>query len=116
MRFFRPGVQRIINLVVAGGTVCAVVLPATWAYRQGQEARLWRETACVYRLREAGGGPTPCSPSGMGPMTPAAHRVGRGPALHDDAGEGPASTRLFVAQRTDFDTKTRRTLVRMRSV
>jgi len=55
MRFFRPGVQRTINLVVAGGTVCAVVLPATWAYRQGQEARLWRETACVYRLREAGG-------------------------------------------------------------
>jgi hypothetical protein len=40
MRFFRPGVQRIINLVVAGAAVCALVLPVMWAYRQGREARL----------------------------------------------------------------------------
>jgi hypothetical protein len=53
MRFFKPGVQRVINLVVAAAAVCALVLPVTWAYRQGQEARLWRETACAYRLREA---------------------------------------------------------------
>jgi len=55
MRFFRPGVQRIISFVVAGVALCAVVLPATWAYRQAQEARLWRETACAFRLREAAG-------------------------------------------------------------
>lgn len=53
MRFFKPGVQRVINLVVAGAAVGAFVLPVTWAYRQAREARLWHETACVYRLREA---------------------------------------------------------------
>ena len=53
MRFFKPGVQRVINLVMAGAAVCALVLPMTWAYRQAREARLWRETACLYRLREA---------------------------------------------------------------
>ena len=53
MRFFKPGVQRVINLVMAGAAVCAFVLPITWAYRQAQEARLWREKACAYRLREA---------------------------------------------------------------
>jgi hypothetical protein len=55
MRFFRPGVQRIINLMVAGAAVCALVLPVTWAYRQAREAHLWRETACAYRQREAAG-------------------------------------------------------------
>ena len=55
MRFFKPGVQRIINLVVAGAVVCAFVLPVTWAYRQAGEARRWRETACAYRLRETAG-------------------------------------------------------------
>jgi hypothetical protein len=55
MRFFRPGVQRIINLMLTGAAVCALVVPATWAYRQALEARRWRETACAYRSREAAG-------------------------------------------------------------
>jgi hypothetical protein len=53
MRFFKPGVQRVINLVVAGAAVCAFVLPVTWGYRQARDARHWHETACAYRLREA---------------------------------------------------------------
>jgi hypothetical protein len=52
MRFFRPEVQRIINMVVIGAVVGAFALPLTWGYRQRQEARTWRETACAYRLRE----------------------------------------------------------------
>lgn len=53
MRFFRPEVQRIINVVVIGTVVGLVALPVTWGYRQRQEARAWHETACAYRLREA---------------------------------------------------------------
>jgi hypothetical protein len=53
MRFFKPGVQRIINAVVIGTVVGALVLPVTWGYRQRQEARTWHEAACAYRLREA---------------------------------------------------------------
>ena len=53
MRFFKPGVQRIINVVVIGTVVGALALPLSWGYRQRQEARTWRETACAYRLREA---------------------------------------------------------------
>jgi hypothetical protein len=53
MRFFRPEVQRIINVVVIGTMVGAFVLPVTWGYRQQQQARTWHETACAYRLREA---------------------------------------------------------------
>ena len=53
MRLFRPEVQRIINPVVMGAAVGAFVLPVSWGYRKGQEARAWRETACAYRLREA---------------------------------------------------------------
>jgi hypothetical protein len=53
MRFFEPEVQRIINLVAIGVAVGAFVFPVTWAYRQTQEVRAWRETACAYRLREA---------------------------------------------------------------
>jgi hypothetical protein len=52
MRFFRPEVQRIINMMVIGAVVGALALPITWGYRQRQEARTWRETACAYRLRE----------------------------------------------------------------
>jgi hypothetical protein len=46
-------VQRIINVVVVGAVVGAFLLPVTWGYRQGQQARAWRETACAYRLRDA---------------------------------------------------------------
>ena len=53
MRFFKPGVQRIINVVVIGTVVGAFVLPVTWGYRQRQEARTWHEIVCAYRLREA---------------------------------------------------------------
>ncbi len=53
MRFFKPEVQRVINVVAIGAAVGAVLLPVTWGYRRGQEARAWRETACAYRLREA---------------------------------------------------------------
>lgn len=52
MRFFRPQVQRVINVVVVGTVIGAFAFPVTWGYRQHQEARTWRETACVYRLRE----------------------------------------------------------------
>ena len=52
MRFFKPRVQRIINVVVIGTVVGAFVLPVTWGYRQRQEARTWHETACAFRLRE----------------------------------------------------------------
>jgi hypothetical protein len=53
MRFFKPEVQRIINVVVIGTVVGAFALPVAWGYRQRQEARTWHETACAYRLREA---------------------------------------------------------------
>jgi hypothetical protein len=52
MRFFRPQVQRIINMVAIGTVIGAFALPLTWGYRQHHEARTWRETACAYRLRE----------------------------------------------------------------
>jgi hypothetical protein len=71
MRFFKPEVQRIINVVVVGAMAGAFLLPVAWGYRRGQEARAWRETACAYRLREAvrrtnsmltvGSGADPCA-------------------------------------------------------
>jgi hypothetical protein len=53
MRFFKPEVQRVINLMAVGVVVGAFALPVAWGYRQGREARAWREMACAYRLREA---------------------------------------------------------------
>jgi hypothetical protein len=53
MRFFKAGVQRVINVVVGGVVVCTFVLPVTWGYRRAREAHHWHETAWVYRLREA---------------------------------------------------------------
>jgi len=52
MRFFRPQVQRVINMVGIVTVIGAFALPLTWGYRQHHEARTWRETACAYRLKE----------------------------------------------------------------
>jgi len=91
MRFFRPGVQRIINLVVACAAVCALVLPVTWAYRQAREAHLWRETACAYRLR-------------MGLLVAAAGAGTRATQVRSAAAANPPASSYLSVNEDDFRT------------
>jgi len=50
--FFRPELERALQVVAAIALVGAIVLPVGWGYEQRQQARTWQETACAYRLRE----------------------------------------------------------------
>ena len=91
MRFFRPGVQRIIKLVVAGAAVCALVLPVTWAYRQAREAHLWRKTACAYLLR-------------MGLLVVAAGAGTRAMQVRSAAAPNPPASSYLSVNEDDFRT------------
>jgi len=50
--FFRPELERALQVVAAIALVGAIVLPVGWGYEQRQQARTWQETACAYRLRD----------------------------------------------------------------
>jgi hypothetical protein len=52
MRFFRPELERALEVIAAVALIAAILLPVGWGYEQRQQARTWQETACVYRLRE----------------------------------------------------------------
>lgn len=52
-KVFRPGVEACLKIGLAVVMLVIVFLPLAWAYRQHAEARLWREVACSYRLKEA---------------------------------------------------------------
>jgi len=52
MRFFQPEVEIVLKTVGVIGLSTLVVLPAAWAYEQRQQARLWRDVACAYRVKE----------------------------------------------------------------
>jgi len=52
MRFFQPEVETVLKTVGVIGLSTLVVLPAAWGYEQRQQARLWRDVACAYRVKE----------------------------------------------------------------
>ena len=56
MRFFIPELERFLTVIGVVVLVAAIVLPVGWGYEQRQQARVWQETACAYRLREVARG------------------------------------------------------------
>jgi hypothetical protein len=50
--FFRPELERVLQVAAVLALVGAIVVPVRWGYGQRQQARTWQQTACVYRLRE----------------------------------------------------------------
>src|SRR5882762_9475597 len=52
-KVFRPGVEAALKTLAVAALLALLVLPLAWGYQQRNEARLWREIACTYRLREA---------------------------------------------------------------
>jgi hypothetical protein len=58
MRFFIPELERLFAVTGVAVLVAAIVLPVGWGYEQRQQARVWQETACAYRLRELERGTT----------------------------------------------------------
>ena len=51
-RFFVPQLERALEVVAVVALIGMIVFPLAWGYEQRQQARVWQETACVYRLRE----------------------------------------------------------------
>jgi len=54
--FFRPELERALQVAAVLALVGAIVVPVRWGYEQRQQARTWQETACAYRLREVARG------------------------------------------------------------
>jgi hypothetical protein len=52
MRFFRREVEVTLKGLGVIGLLILTVLPVAWGYEQRQQARLWRNVACTYRIRE----------------------------------------------------------------
>ena len=52
MRFFQPKVEIVLKTVGVIGLSTLVAFPAAWGYEQRQQARLWRNVACAYRVKE----------------------------------------------------------------
>jgi len=52
-KVFRPGVEAALKALAVAALLALLVLPLAWGYQQRNEARLWREIACTYRLKEA---------------------------------------------------------------
>ena len=50
--FFVPQLQRALEVVAVVALIGMIVFPLGWGYAQRQQARVWQETACAYRLRE----------------------------------------------------------------
>ncbi len=51
-RFFVPQLERALEVVAVVALIGMIVFPLAWGYEQRQQARVWQETACAYRLRE----------------------------------------------------------------
>lgn len=58
MRFFRPELERVLVVIAGAALAAAIVLPVGWGYEQRQQARVWQEVACAYRLKEVTRGTT----------------------------------------------------------
>jgi hypothetical protein len=50
--FFVPQLERALEVVAVVALIGLIVFPLAWGYEQRQQARVWQETACGYRLRE----------------------------------------------------------------
>ena len=50
--FFRPDLERALQVAAVLALVGAILVPVGWGYEQRQQARTWQRTACAYRLRE----------------------------------------------------------------
>jgi hypothetical protein len=50
--FFVPQLERALEVVAVVALIVLIVFPLAWGYEQRQQARVWQETACAYRLRE----------------------------------------------------------------
>ncbi|HEX3176874.1 MAG TPA: hypothetical protein VHZ49_09365 [Methylomirabilota bacterium] len=53
LKVFRPDVEAALKIGLAVMVLTAVLMPVVWAYRQHDEATVWHEVACTYRLKEA---------------------------------------------------------------
>jgi hypothetical protein len=51
-RFFVPQLERALEVTAVVALLGMIVSPLVWGYEQRQQARVWQETACAYRLRE----------------------------------------------------------------
>ncbi len=51
-RFFVPELERALEVIAVVALIGMIVFPLGWGYGQRQQARVWQETACAYRLRE----------------------------------------------------------------
>ena len=51
-RFFVPQLERALEVIAVVALLGMIVFPLVWGYEQRQQARVWQETACAYRLRE----------------------------------------------------------------
>ena len=50
--FFVPQLERALEVIAVVALLGMIVFPLVWGYEQRQQARVWQEAACVYRLRE----------------------------------------------------------------
>src|SRR5258708_31955956 len=55
-RFFLPELERPLEVIAVVALIGMIVFPLGWGYGQRQQARVWQETACAYRLREVARG------------------------------------------------------------
>ena len=51
-RFFVPQLERALEVIAVVALLGMLVFPLVWGYEQRQQARVWQEAACAYRLRE----------------------------------------------------------------
>ena len=50
--FFVPQLERALEVIAVVALLGMIVFPLVWGYEQRQQARVWQEAACAYRLRE----------------------------------------------------------------
>jgi hypothetical protein len=52
-KIFHPEVEAVLKALATVAVLTVMVLLVAWGYQQRSEARVWREIACAYRLKEA---------------------------------------------------------------
>ena len=52
MRFFRSEIETALKIMGVAALITLILLPAAWGYEQRQQARIWQNVACAYRIKE----------------------------------------------------------------